>query len=75
MTRSVIVTTPIPTLEEFGKALGLSKARQKAIMRIMMESKTVRSRSAAAKGGAVNSYRRKTSVLSTGKTKSAASGR
>jgi hypothetical protein len=36
MTRSVIVTTPIPTLEEFGKRLGLSKARQKSLMQIMM---------------------------------------
>ena len=38
MVRSVIVTTPIPSLEEFGKSLGLSKARQKALMQIMMGS-------------------------------------
>ncbi len=36
MNRPVIVTTPIPTLEEFGKSLGLSKARQKALMQIVM---------------------------------------
>jgi hypothetical protein len=35
MTRSVVVTTPIPSLEEFGNSLGLSKARQKSIMQIM----------------------------------------
>jgi hypothetical protein len=40
MTRSVIVTTPIPTLEEFGKSLGISKTRQKALMRIIMGSDT-----------------------------------
>jgi hypothetical protein len=35
MMRSVKITTPIPSLEEFGKRLGLSKARQKALMQIM----------------------------------------
>jgi hypothetical protein len=35
MMRSVKITTPIPTLEEFGKSLGISKTRQKAVMRIM----------------------------------------
>lgn len=29
MVRSVRVTTPIPSLEEFGRSLGISKARQK----------------------------------------------
>jgi hypothetical protein len=40
--RSVIVTTPIPTLEEFGESLGISKTRQKALMQIIMGSDTVR---------------------------------
>jgi hypothetical protein len=35
MTHSVVIATPIPTLEEFGKSLGISKARQKALMRII----------------------------------------
>ncbi len=52
MTRSVIVTTPIPTLEEFGKSLGLSKARQKALMQIMMGGGT--ERSAREKNAGVN---------------------
>jgi hypothetical protein len=37
MTHQVIITTPVPSLEEFGKSLGLSKARQKSIMQIMMD--------------------------------------
>ena len=36
MMRSAKITTPIPTLEEFGKRLGISKARQKALKRIIM---------------------------------------
>jgi hypothetical protein len=35
MPRSVIITTPMPTLEEFGKRLGLSKRRQQALLRLM----------------------------------------
>lgn len=34
--RSVKITTPIPSLEEFGRRLGLSKARQKSLIRIVM---------------------------------------
>jgi hypothetical protein len=33
MARSVHITTPIPTLEEFGKSLGLSKSRQDSLVR------------------------------------------
>jgi hypothetical protein len=36
MTRSVKITTPIPSLEEFGRSLGLSKARQKSLADIVM---------------------------------------
>jgi len=42
MNRSVIVTTPIPSLEEVGASLGLSKARQKALMQIIVGSDTDR---------------------------------
>jgi len=38
MVRSVKITTPIPSLEEFGRSLGLSKARQRALMQIMTGS-------------------------------------
>ncbi|MGD0799239.1 MAG: hypothetical protein ABR910_16105 [Acidobacteriaceae bacterium] len=34
MARSVIISTPIPTLEEFGKSLGLSKRRQASLLRL-----------------------------------------
>ena len=37
MARPVRVTTPIPTLEEFGENLGLSKARQKSLNPIFIE--------------------------------------
>jgi hypothetical protein len=37
MPRSVTITTPIPTLEEFGEELGLSKARQRSLVPIFIE--------------------------------------
>jgi hypothetical protein len=37
MARSVRITTPIPTLEEFGTSLGLSKARRKSLAPIFIE--------------------------------------
>jgi hypothetical protein len=37
MSRSVKITTPIPTLEEFGENLGLSKARQRSLAPIFVE--------------------------------------
>jgi hypothetical protein len=35
MARSVTISTPIPTLEEFGKSLGLSKKRQDSLLRLV----------------------------------------
>jgi hypothetical protein len=35
MARSVTISTPIPTLEEFGKSLGLSKSRQNSLLRLV----------------------------------------
>jgi hypothetical protein len=35
MPRTVYITTPMPTLEEVAKKLGLSKKRQQAIIAIM----------------------------------------
>jgi hypothetical protein len=37
MAHSVKITTPIPTLEEFGENLGLSKARQRSLAPIFVE--------------------------------------
>ena len=37
MARSVKVVTPIPTLEELGENLGLSKARQKSLNPLFVE--------------------------------------
>jgi hypothetical protein len=35
MARSVTISTPVPTLEEFGKSLGLSKSRQDSLLRLV----------------------------------------
>ncbi len=35
MARSVSISTPIPTLEEFGKSLGISKKRQDSLLRVV----------------------------------------
>ena len=35
LARTVHITTPIPTLEEFGKSLGLSKTRQASLLRLV----------------------------------------
>lgn len=37
MARSVRIKTPIPTLEEFGEKLGLSKARRRTLAPIFIE--------------------------------------
>ena len=37
--KSVIITTPMPTLAETAKSLGLSKRRVKKIMEMMKSSK------------------------------------
>jgi hypothetical protein len=37
MARAVKITTPIPTLEEFGKNIGLSRARQKSLAPVFIE--------------------------------------
>jgi Uncharacterized protein conserved in bacteria (DUF2188) len=37
MARSVKITTPVPTLEEFGKRIGLSKSRQRALAPVFIE--------------------------------------
>jgi hypothetical protein len=38
--RSVRITTPIPTLEEFGKSLGISKSRQDSLIRLVKRDST-----------------------------------
>jgi hypothetical protein len=35
MARSVTISTPVPTLEEFGKSLGLSKTRRESLLRLV----------------------------------------
>jgi hypothetical protein len=37
MARPVRITTPVPTLEEFGENLGLSKARRRSLTPIYIE--------------------------------------
>jgi hypothetical protein len=40
MARSVKISTPIPSLEEVGKQLGLSKSRQNSLLRIILGPRT-----------------------------------
>ena len=42
MARSVQITTPIPSLKEFGESLGLSKRRQDSLIRLVKGDKTSR---------------------------------
>ena len=42
MGRSVYITTPIPTLDEVGKSLKMSKARQQRLIEIVTSSAPVR---------------------------------
>jgi hypothetical protein len=64
MNRSVIVTTPIPSLEEVGASLGLSKARQKALMQIIMSTDS--GHSTAGKRANGTDYRRKRKSIKAG---------
>lgn len=40
MSRSITITTPIPTLEEFGESIGLSKARRRSLTPIFIERRS-----------------------------------
>jgi hypothetical protein len=40
MARSVVITTPIPTLDEIGDRLGMSQARRQRLLRIVRDAKT-----------------------------------
>lgn len=50
MSRSVIITTPIPTLDEVAKDLGIGKARRDSLIRIMTSSSRKTSRRQAKNG-------------------------
>jgi hypothetical protein len=66
MTRSVYITTPIPTLDEVAKDLGISKARKDSILRIMRAEKNVKSRrSTNGPGGFIVSRRAGAKVAKT----------
>jgi hypothetical protein len=64
MMRSVKITIPIPSLEEFGRRLGLSKARQKSIMQIMTGGDS--DHSTTGQNGTVTDYRRKRKLITVG---------
>jgi hypothetical protein len=49
MARSVIIKTPIPTLDELGKKLGLTKTRQRFLIRLVDEKSSRRPTSYAFK--------------------------
>lgn len=41
MARSVKISTPIPSVEEVGKRLGLSKARQSSLLQIILGTRAI----------------------------------
>ena len=43
MAHSVTITTPMPTLDELGKGLGLTKTQQRSIIRLVDEKMAGRS--------------------------------
>jgi hypothetical protein len=49
MTHSVIITTPMPTLDEIGKELGLTRAEQDYLIRLVDNKVSGKSESASAK--------------------------
>ena len=55
MAHSVIITTPMPTLDEIGKRLGLSKAEQESIIRMVDENRVGRRAALARKEAPVKS--------------------
>jgi hypothetical protein len=55
MARSVTITTPVPTLQEVGENLGLSKRRQDSLISLF--------RKTSDSNGRVSERRRDTSVL------------
>ena len=73
--RSVKITTPIPTLEEFGKSLGISKARQKALMQIIMATDSDHSAATQRGSGTDNRRKRKSITSGSGRRRVAAKGR
>ena len=50
MARSVIIKTPMPTLDELGKKLGLTKAKQRFLIRLVDEKSSRRPTSYAFRG-------------------------
>ena len=42
MRKPIVITTPMPTLEEVAREYGIGKARQKAILRIMQNGAKLR---------------------------------
>jgi hypothetical protein len=75
MVRSVKITTPIPSLEEFGKALGISKARQKSLMQIILGDDSDNSASRQRRNVTDNRKKRKSTAASNGRGRVAAKAR
>jgi hypothetical protein len=60
MAHSVTITTPMPTLDEIGKRLGLSKAEQESIIRMVDEKGFGRRAASARKGTSASSMSART---------------
>jgi len=72
MGRSVFIDFPIPTLEEYGKSLGISKKRQKALIEIVRQDRAAHPRP---KAPASDSVKGETAKLARAKAKKGAVSR
>jgi len=59
MAHSVTITTPIPTLEELGESLGLSKSRQRSLIAMFQDEGPARPANLPAAGKSAAASRRK----------------
>ena len=72
MAHSVVITTPMPTLDELGKRLGLTEAQQESIIRIVDEKISGRSRNAVRRTKSLSGRSAKTAA---GRAESVARGK
>ena len=59
MSRQVLITTPIPTLDEVVKELGISKARRDSIIEIVKAGITAKAKRVSAPASSQPSFRKK----------------
>jgi hypothetical protein len=71
----VVITTPMPTLDEIGRELGLSAARQKSLIRLVDSNRHRKSGSSAFKTLSTGSQRKSAHAKTKGKAAEKADSR